>query len=126
MNGIDRRGAVLGTATALVALAIPKPLLALGPRPALFVFDGRIARAREAAAAFGAAGVTLLDRERHDLGQAWHSRIPAILREPGGSIAGLTLWVDSYICETFGREQGLAMRREAAAAGDELHTWVLG
>ena len=126
MNGIDRRTAVIGTAAALAALAIPTPLLALGPRPALFVFDGRIARARESAAAFRAAGVALLDRERHDLGQAWHSGIPSIVRERGGSIAGLTLWVDSYICETFGRERGLTIRREAVRPGGELHAWVLG
>jgi hypothetical protein len=33
--------------------------------------------------------------------------------------------VDSYICETFGRECGLAMQRGAVGPGDELRAWFL-
>ena len=126
MRLIDRRGAILGSATTLAAFTLPAPLLAGDARPALFIFDGRMVRAREAAAAYGAAGVLLLERGDIDLGQAWRSQIPEIVRARGGPVAGLTLWVDSYICETFGRESGMAIWRQPGAPGDDLHAWLLG
>jgi hypothetical protein len=125
MNGIDRRRVVFGTASLVAALSVPGPLLAAGPRPALFVFDSRLARSRAIAEAHRAAGVAVMDREVLDLGQAWHGRIPQILAARGGAVVGVTLWVDSYICETFGRERGLAMYRDATVRGDGLHAWAL-
>lgn len=125
MRSIDRRGAIIGTATTLAALALPTRALAGDRRPALFVFDTRMAKAREAAAVYGAAGIPLLERGRTDLGQAWRTQIPEILLARGGPVAGLTLWIDSYICETFGRESGMVMRRQPGAPGDDLHAWVL-
>lgn len=126
MRSIDRRSAMVGTAATLAALALPTPLLAGEARPALFIFDRRMARAREAAAAYGSAGIPLLERGDTDLGQAWRSQIPKIVGARGGPVAGLTLWVDSYICETLGRENGMTMRREPGAPGDDLHAWLLG
>jgi hypothetical protein len=117
---------MLGTASILAALAVGGPLRAAGAGPALFIFDSRIARAREAAAAYRAAGVPALDRNRHDLGQAWRGRIRHLVEARRGSIAGLTLWTDSYICEAFGRENGLAMWRSPIVPGDDLHAWSLG
>ena len=125
MSGIDRRGAMRCTALVVATLALPAPLLAGATRPALFIFDGRIARARRAAATWQAAGVPVLDRTQDDLGRAWRSRIPAVAVGRAGPIAGLTLWVDSFICETFGRENGMAMERYPLLAADPLHPWVL-
>jgi hypothetical protein len=122
---LDRRRAIVATATTLAALSLPAPLLARGASPALFIFDARIARARAAAAAYAAAGVPLLERNAEDLGQAWHERIPRTLRASRGPLAGLTLWVDSFVCETFGREDGMVMRREPGRPGDDLQAWIM-
>ena len=125
MSGIDRRGAIRRTALVVATLALPASLFAGATRPALFIFDGRIARARRAAATWQAAGVPVLDRMQEDLGRAWRRRIPAAAIGRAGAIAGLTLWVDSYICESFGRENGMAMQRDPLLADDPLHGWVL-
>jgi hypothetical protein len=125
MNAIDRRSLMIGTTSLMAALALPGGLAANPIRPALFITDSRIAAGRGAAQDWRAAGVRVIDRANEDLGQAWHSAIPVILQAGQARIAGLTLWVDSYICETFGREHGLAMERTAMVPGDTLHAWML-
>lgn len=125
MIGIDRRGLMLATAAAAVALAVPSRLTASPVRPALFVTDTRIPAGVQAAHRWRAEGVRVIDRAHEDLGQAWHSVIPAALKDRSGAIAGLTLWVDSYICEAFGRDHGLAIERAAVSAGEVMHGWVL-
>lgn len=126
MTGIDRRDVLRGTmaTAAIAAFGAPAPIFAATARPAIFIFDGRSAQARDAALAFRRDGIPILDRMEIDLGHAWRSHIPAHLAG-GGMIAGLTLWVDSYICETFGRELGLAMGREQGAPGTGLYKWSL-
>lgn len=121
----DRRGAIRTTAAALAALAIPAPLLAGGSRPALFIFDSRMPGAAVVAQHWRAQGVPVLDRMAVDLGHAWRGDIAQQLRAGGGSVAGLTLWMDSYICETFGRDFGLALRRAPAGAAAPWQHWEL-
>jgi hypothetical protein len=125
MIELDRRSLMLGIGALVTALALPGRLAASGMRPALFVTDSRIAAGADAAQVWRAAGVRVIDRVHEDLGQAWHSLIPNLLEQRNGPIAGLTLWVDSYICETFGREHGLGMQRAPVPAGGLLHGWML-
>jgi hypothetical protein len=125
MTVIDRRSLMLGTAAVAAALALPRRPAASSVRPSLFITDTRIPAGMETAYLWRAAGVRVIDRAHEDLGRAWHSIIPNMLKKRQRSIAGLTFWVDSYICETFGREHGLAMQRDPAGAGEVLHGWVL-
>lgn len=120
---LDRRSAIGGTLAAAAALAIPARLAAQPRLPGLFVFDGRFEQARLAAAEMERAGVPVLDREAMDLGQAW--RGPIASRLQGRPIAGITTWVDSYICEVFGAEHGLTISRAPVETGATLNPWVL-
>lgn len=127
MTDIDRRGLIKGaiaTAT-FAAVAAPGPLFAIGINPDLFIFDGRLAQARTAALEYRAAGIPVLDRQEMDLGNAWRTHIPERLMGGAGRIAGMTLWVDSYICETFGRDLGLGMSRSAGRQGMPIYHWLL-
>lgn len=125
MIRIDRRTAIRGGVASLAALAIPARLLAAGSLPALFIFDSRMPGSGQLANAWRAQGVPVLDRMAVDLGHAWRGEIADRLRQGGGAIAGLTLWMDSYICETFGRDFGMTLEREPAGAAAPWQQWRL-
>ncbi len=132
MTGVSRRGMMKGGAGALaVATLTPGPLrAATGLGPAVFVFDARFALSRTAAHDHASAGAELLDPRDHDLGVAWRSRFPAVVRE-GRRIEGLTLWSDSLINQIFAREHGLAFTVAEVAQSDDpaalpLYHWSLG
>lgn len=110
---LDRRSVI--KAGALAGLAIAQPALALGrgTGPVLFVCDMRFAPSSDAARLWRAHGVALIDSRTDDLGVAWRERIPQLLRANPGSIEGVTLWSDKFICESFGRERGLGIAFEA-------------
>ena len=110
---MDRRSVI--KAGALASLAVAQPALALGrsERPVLFVCDMRFAPSSDAARLWRAHGVPLIDPRTDDLGVAWRERIPQLLRKNPGGIEGLTLWSDKFICESLGRERGLAIAFEA-------------
>lgn len=121
---IDRRGLIKGAIAGAALVGMPASLQAMTSRTRLFVFDGRFAQASAAAMEWQAKGIETLDREKIDLGHAWRDVIMERIG-PGGGIAGLTLWVDSFICETFGRDHGMSMQRESASPGKELRAWVM-
>lgn len=125
MIRIDRRTAIRGGVASLAALAIPARLLAAGSRPALYIFDSRMPGAGQLADAWRAQGVPVLDRMEIDLGHAWRGEIAARLRQKGGTIAGMTLWMDSYVCEIFGRDFGMTLRREAEGPAAPWQQWEL-
>lgn len=131
MTGIDRRTMLAGTAAAgLVAAA---PALAAAPAaagPMLFIYDERFAASRLEAEKVRARGGIALDPRQRDLGLAWREDIPRLLARAGGTIGGMTLWSDRFICETFARDHGLALAmarpvEEARGGAPGLGEWVL-
>lgn len=124
MSGIDRRGLLKGAVAGAALVGMPATLHAMSSSTSLFIYDGRFADARATAAAWEAKGVKTLDGQANDLGHAWRGEIADHLRA-GGRIEGMTMWVDSFICETFGRDHGMKIARERLNSGQQLHQWVL-
>lgn len=125
-RGIDRRGLMKAAFAGAVLVGLPAPLFASAATPRLFIYDGRFAQAVAAAKEWQAQGVAILDSQTQDLGHAWRDTIPAMLAL-GGGIAGMTLWVDSFVCETFGRDRKMAMKRTGPGADTAapLQRWIL-
>lgn len=123
---IDRRGLMKAAFAGAVLVGLPAKLMAKDISPQLFIYDGRFPQALAAAKEWQGRGVAVLDSQAQDLGHAWREAIPKALAH-GGGIAGMTLWVDSFVCETFGRDHKLAMNRVAVggADGGNLQHWML-
>ena len=124
MTLIDRRGVMKGAVAGAMLLGAPASLMATPPVPRFFIYDGRFTRAIADARIWTERGVQLIDGRDIDLGQAWRTVLTAG-RLQGGTVTGLTLWMDSYICETFGRDHGLAMVRRDTQADSGLQHWIL-
>lgn len=126
MIRLDRRSAITGSMATLAALTVPSSLLAAAGRPGLFIYDSRMPGAETLAAGLQARSVPVLDRMTVDLGHAWRGEIADRLRGGMGYVSGLTLWMDSYICETFGRDHGMAIQRQATvSAAAPWQQWEL-
>lgn len=125
MRDLSRRDVLktgtLGFAIGCGAAGIA-PAGAAGTR-AFFVFDGRFGDSARAAAAWQAAGATVIDASGTDLWHAWHGPIAKALPERP-AIEGLTPWSVAYICEQLGREHGLRWHARAPA-NRELTAWAL-
>lgn len=114
------KGAIAGA----VIAGVPAALQAANANVRLFIYDGRFAEARASAQLWQARGIQTLDSQRVDLGQAWREIIPPHLIQ-AGKVAGLTLWVDSYICQSFGRDHGMKLDRVTRQSNSELFEWTL-
>jgi hypothetical protein len=124
MSGIDRRGLLKGAVAGAALIGVPASLKAMSSTTSLFIYDGRFEEAKLAAKQWQAKGVETLDGQANDLGHAWRGMIADRLSN-GGTIEGMTMWVDSFICETFGRDLGMKIARAPIDAGQQLHQWVL-
>lgn len=124
MSGIDRRCLLKGAVAGAAFVGLPASLRAMSNDAQLFIYDGRFSEARAVAAQWKARGIATLDSRAHDLGHAWRGTIAQNMRI-GGAIGGMTMWVDSFICETFGRDMGMKLDRAPVIAGQQLHHWTL-
>lgn len=125
MIALDRRTALRGGIATVAGAMLPAPLLAADSRPILFIHDSRMPGAAAIARMWEARGVKVMDRQDIDLGHAWRGPIAAALREQQGPIAGLTLWMDSYICSSFGRDFGLTITRQPPGTAAPWQQWQL-
>lgn len=122
----DRRTVLAGTAAASLLVAAPTFARGAAVQPSLFVFDARFAASQAAARSKQVEAVRVLDPREEDLGVAWRGTIPALLQGRAKVIAGITLWSDMFICESFAREHGLRLIASAPVSGSgDLIEWVL-
>ena len=124
MSGIDRRGVLKGAVAGAALVGMAGSLGAMSSGVQLFIYDGRFSEARAVAALWKAQGIETLDSQAQDLGHAWRGMIAQKLPR-GGPVEGMTMWVDSFICETFGRDLGMKLNRAPSMASQHLHQWVL-
>jgi hypothetical protein len=115
------RGALAGTLSAGWSAS---PARAISARPRLFIYDGRFLAARRGALQCRSQNIATLDTQDTDLGLAWTTFLRSQTRG-GTALSGLTRWMDSYVCESFGRECGLRMRRSADSREQDLYSWQL-
>lgn len=125
MKICNRRQVLKGAAAGVALIGAPPLAFASPAKLPMFVFDGRFAQAIDEAEVWRARGAETIDSREVDLGRAWRDRIPEWLAA-GGHLTGMTLWVDSFICETFGRDHGLQLLRMNAGLGHGLGLWTLG
>lgn len=130
MIDVDRRTMLGGTAAAMLLAAKPAFAMAGEKLPALFIYDQRVPASRLAAEQLAARNVPVLDPRERDLGLAWREEIPRIVVRGGVSIAGITMWSDQFICESFGRDHGLTLKVLRALGADAngangAQEWVL-
>jgi hypothetical protein len=123
--GLDRRDIIKGAlAGTLSAGWSASPALAISPRVQLFIYDGRFLAARRCALLCRSQNIATLDTQDTDLGLAWTTFLRSQTRA-GTALTGLTRWMDSYVCESFGRECGLRIRRSADTPEQDLYSWEL-
>lgn len=128
---IDRRTMLAGTAAAAgIVVANPSFAQMLRNRTSLFIYDARFDVSRQAAKQMAAQNIPFLDPRDRDLGVAWREDIPAMLADPNAIIAGMTLWSDQFVCESFGRDHGLSLSIGDTPSGPSgrdigLQAWVL-
>jgi hypothetical protein len=123
MTTIDRRQLLGAALVSTVAIGNPATVRAATPNISRFIYDGRFEAALREAAGWRAAGVQVVDSRQTDLGTFW--REVAAGRIPANGVAGLTLWMDSFICETFGRDHGMRIQRTTMDLGHGLKGWIL-
>lgn len=110
---LSRRSFIKAGAAATAAA----PALAFAvPRPALVVFDSRIAESRAFARAFAAPAIDIA-REDADL---WR-QLRAVA--PQGQVVGLTGWSDWVLARGFLEEKGKRLREEVATG--QLFRWTM-
>jgi len=124
MSRIDRRRVLKGAVVGAALVGMPASLRAMSTGVQLFIYDGRFSDTRALAALRKAQGIETLDSQAQDLGHAWRGMIAQKLCG-GGAVEGMTMWVDSFICETFGRDLGMKLDRGPLIAKQQLHQWVL-
>ena len=128
---LTRRRALAAGAAAGVFAAFPVAAMARAGRlPQLFIFDARFAPSRDAARHMASLGVATLDPRVRDLGVAWREDIAPMVAQGNNSLAGMTLWSDRLICETFAREHGLSLEELSGGQGQAelphgLSHWAL-
>lgn len=126
MSGIDRRGLLKGAVASAALIGMPASLQAMTANTQLFIFDGRFAEARNLAAQWQTKGVETLDSQAHDLGHVWRRIISGnVVNFAAGDVQGLTMWMDSFICESFGRDLGMKLNRAPLSASQQLHQWAM-
>ena len=124
---IDRRAMLKGgVAASLVASSWAIPALARPDARGIAVFDARLEPSRLFAAGLAARGMATLDPRSRDLGPAWHDELPQVLRS-GGTIEGLTMWSDRFVCESFAAQCGHKLRVVSTLGGRDhtLYHWII-